>query len=263
MDSDVKLTIVFLLLMVLVLAGLIAGLAYLTYSAPESPPLTTTTSSSTTTSTASSTSSTTVTIVSTTTTTTLRPLHISSSPDMLYRFDDAILNVTSDGDGLSGAVVYVNGEFDGTTVDGFYRLLSLEGGEYDVVVSKDGHYNASTRVVVSPDTYATSKAVHEELSLLERQMAFADGKASVRMYETSFCSNCRQVRPKLDAVVDSNRDCIVYEKLSWYSHQREAGGGTLPIIVIEGSRGEFRVTGIVPMSTVKSMVERASGCDVS
>ena len=193
----------------------------------------------------------------------MKTLTLSYSPERLYRFDDVQLTVDSGGDPVSGASVYVNGEYWGVTNDGNHTLLSLEGGTYEVSVSRDGFTEASVTVVVNAATYATSQDVRMEMSPAERQRAFDEGRADVRFYETPFCTNCALVRGKLNKLVDSNRGCVVYEKLSYYKFRNELGTGERPFIVVEGSYGKYTVNGRVSMTKVKDLIERASGCDVS
>jgi hypothetical protein len=270
MDAGLVYTLVFILFMVVVLAGLIGGIIYLTADGgnkpPEKPATTTYTTSTSTTTTESpitpTSSSSTLTTTSTTTTLGFRVLTVTYSPEKLYRLDDAVLTVESGGSPITGALVYVDGEYSGSTADGSYDILSLTGGMHEVVVVKQGYMNVSVTVTVSEDTYATSKDVHRELSLIERNQAFLEGKADVRFYTTPFCVNCAQVRRKLDKLVDDNRECIVYEKLSYYKYRNELGGGDLPFIIVQGDNGEFTVNGLVSMSRVEDMIERASGCDM-
>jgi hypothetical protein len=131
-----------------------------------------------------------------------------------------------------------------------------------VAAGKGGYANATAAITVDMDTYAASKDVREELTPELRRKAFDEGKADVRFYETSFCSNCDYVRKQLAKVVDKNRRCIVYERLSYYSHANELGNGELPFIEVEGARGTYRTNGVIPMSKVKEMVFAASGCDI-
>ena len=174
--------------------------------------------------------------------------------------DDAVLSVEVEGVKVTGASVYVDGVYSGPTDAGEYVILSLDGGTHEVVVEWGGHRNSTVFIVVDDRTYATSSDVHRGLSLAERQKAFAEGKVSVRLYEMSFCSLCAAVRRKVDPLVDRNRHCIVYEKLSYYKHSAELGGGSLPFLIVEGPRGTYRDNGLVKISTVKRMIESASGC---
>jgi hypothetical protein len=196
-----------------------------------------------------------------TTSRTMKGMTLAYSPARLYKGDDASLDIRSGGERIMGAAVYLDGALAYQGGEN-YPLFRLDGGTHRVAAVKGGYTNGTIVITVDADTYATSKDVREELKPEERRKAFEDGKADVRFYETSFCSNCDYVRKQLSKVVDKNRRCIVYERLSYYSHANELGNGELPFIEVEGAKGTHRTNGVIPMSKVKEMVFAASGCDI-
>ncbi len=271
MNTGLLLTLAFIAFMVVAAGALVVGLVVFSgedaLKLPETP--STTTSSSTMPSTTTSTIIHPSTTTSTSTSTTISnpPLSVSHEPDVIYSGDDVRLNVGSSGEPVTGASVYFDGRYEGPTEDGGYLVLSVPGGVHEVTVSLEGHGNASVTLDVDTDTYATSRDVIRELTPSERQQAFAEGKADIRFYESTACPVCRVVGARLNKLVDDNRDCIVYEKLSYYQHVNEltplfGARVSLPLIIVEGSNGVFKANGEVSMTSVKGMVERASGCDV-
>lgn len=265
MNLGLTVTLAFMLFLFAAAVALVAGIIYLDArdSGPDPAPPT---PSSTTTSTSVTSSSTipTPTTVTTSTTSTTLPgiLSIEYFPEVIYRLDDVVLSVEADGEPVTGAEVYVNSELSGGTRNGAYTMVSLSGGYYQVFVAHPGYENASISFTVDERTYATSKDVRERMTQSERAQAIADGKASVRFFDSPGCSICAAVRPKLDKLVDDNRQCIAYEKLSFLRYRTEEGlgSGSLPFIVVEGSRGRFIVNGLVSMSRISDLIERSSGC---
>ncbi|MBU0762508.1 MAG: hypothetical protein KKD39_05730 [Candidatus Altiarchaeota archaeon] len=266
MNPSMFATLAFLAFMVFVFSVLVGALIY-AESQLQTPPQTTT--SSTLVSTTSSTSSTTSSIfasttqIQTTTSTLPGVISVTYSPKNIYHLDDVYINMSSSRSSDQPYVIYLNGLLRDQTHSDTYSILSVSGGEYEVIVSRHGFKNVSVKFDVDKTTYGNSKETSIKLSPGERQKAIGSGKASVRFYGSSSCSICASVRPRLNKLVDDNRECVVYEKLSAVIHPEEVLPGLLPTIVVEGRYGLFKISGMVSMDKVKDMIKRASGCGVN
>jgi|GEM_PF-4766419 len=269
MGHAIAITVILFILLAAVGLAIVGGLYVMSDGEGAVPEATSssTLSSTVTTSTVPTTTTTTSTVFTPTTTTTsttllLGRIKMTIAPEMPYRLDDVIVTVSYDGEGSDKAALYLNGKLKDTLIDGTYRLISLESGHYEVVIERKGFWNASTSFDVDDDTYATSREVRQKLSRGQELVAMREGKAVIRFYDTSSCSVCKVVVSKLNKLVDDNRECIAYEKLSYYKYANKLGAGALPFIEVEGSGGQMNANGLVKMSKVRSMVERVSGCDM-
>jgi hypothetical protein len=184
-------------------------------------------------------------------------------PDKKFFLNDEVsVYVSSNGQPMDGVEIYLNHILHGETDEGYYAIENLPGGDHMISVKFDGYYEVSAPISVSDDSYATSRDVRSPISETEKQKANSDGKAIVSFYETSFCTNCDVVRRKLNIVVDKNRDCLVYEKLSYWKYRDRLWSGSLPFITIDGRLGTYKANGLVKMESLKGMMERASGCEI-
>ena len=264
MTQGIVLTVIFIVFLAFIIAILIVALTY-TANKPVAPKESASTAiveyTSSTASTTTSTS-TTSSISTTTSTIPLKIMEILYSPDKIYRGDDAIISVSM-GDDAKGSKLHINGDYKGVIGDSVFNLLSLEGGQHNIVLEKDGYVNGTLMLQVDIDSYATSRDVRQKMSRGEEIQHIAKGKSVIRFYDTASCSICKAVVSQLNKLVDDNRDCVVYEKLSYYKYSAKLGPGLLPFIEVEGSMGERTANGPVKMSTVKNMVESTSGCDMN
>ncbi len=201
-------------------------------------------------------------IATTTTTIPLGVIHISIDPKNPYRKDDVYVTVDPDPHSEKKGLIKVNEKIIDTIGDDPFKLISLESGDYEVIVTMEGYEDSSYHFEVAQETYATSRDVRQKLSRGEELIAINEGKAVIRFYDTASCSICKAVVAQLNKVVDDNRECIVYEKLSYYKYSSRFGTGYLPFIEIEGKNGQMNANGQVKMSSIKNMVERVAGCDI-
>jgi hypothetical protein len=270
MGSGLFSTVLFILFMAFVFASLVGALIYAnsTVSSPKQPydgGAPTTMESSTTSKTAtSSVVQTTFTLPPTTSTTTLAGYVVASYvPDTFYLLDNVLLNYSSTAHSTETYAIYVNGILRDSTTSESYALAGLPAGEYDVVIARKDFRNATLSFEVLKDTYSTARERTFKLSHGERLSAINAGKASIRFYDSAFCSICAAIRPRLNKLVDDNRECVIYEKLSAFQHPEEVIAGTLPTIVVQGKHGTFKANGQVSMQKISDMIERASGCKVN
>jgi hypothetical protein len=242
-------------------AGPAATTAPTTSTAPQTPatqPQATTTSD-----TLPATTTYTTTTTSTTEAPYRAPMTLSYSPAKLYKGDNAMITLKSGSTMVSDASIYVDGAFKGGTYGGVYNLERLEGGTHVVTAAKEGYMNATANVTVDENTYAKSKEVKEGLTAAERKAVISQGKANLRFYETSFCSNCAAMRPRIEEFVNENRDCIAYERLNAYKYASEVEPAiVLPYIVVEGPLGKRKTNGVVSMTVIEDMVAGVSRCDL-
>ncbi|MFH1721507.1 MAG: hypothetical protein ABH950_02755 [Candidatus Altiarchaeota archaeon] len=186
-------------------------------------------------------------------------VHISPTP--VYRRDRLKVKVSdSEGNALPDVQILIDKSKEAKTDDtGIAYVVASSHGPHVLSAEKEGYLSANVSLDVDESRYGQSLAVRRLLSTDERQRAISVGKASLRVYETPICPNCRKVKDFTADVIAANRDCILYEVINLWTYQKELEGRfpvmTTPIVEIEGSGRTFQMNGLISKNTLQKRLE--------
>ncbi|MFH1403687.1 MAG: hypothetical protein ABIH11_05395 [Candidatus Altiarchaeota archaeon] len=197
----------------------------------------------------------------------MKQLQVSYIPAGVYRGDYVKVSVSSNGVVVDDAFVLLDGSYLGNTESGVFTIPEFKSGIHELVVVKEGFQNNTGIINASTVPYTSSSEVYRLLSPADRARYLSNGWVNVRYYYTVNCPQCAIVEPKLNAIIQKNRGCVLYEKINILRYREQLIGKfgssvKTPYLEVQGPRGTYSSSGLVPTHWMEEKILGVTECGV-